>query len=604
MCSRRKTLVLAAVFCVALCGRVWAGERHALFGDLHLHTGWSFDAYVNGTRTTPDHAYRYAKGEPIGHRVLGEVRIDVPLDFVAVTDHAEYYGVFRKLDDPASPVSKHPAAARLTSDDLALADMALVRLVFKAAYVGRGQLQPDPILYNEELMEQSWRFTIDSADTHYAPGEFTTFVGFEWTSTPTVNESIHRCLLFADTDTVPRLPYSSIDSNRPEDLWDWMEAQRARGARLLAIPHNINMSGGRLFALKDGGEWRIDAGQARRRVQLEPLVEITQIKGQSMVHPGLAPEDPFAGHEVFEFFYGPWGAGETKPLSYVRNVLGLGLQAQRSLGANPYCFGVVGGTDSHWSFSPVREKHYSRGGYIGTAEAQAMSGTGVKKRLLAGSGGLTGVWAEANTREAIFGALERKETFATSGTRIKVRFFGGWTYEPGLAETPDFAQRAYEEGVPMGRVLPERPAGAGAPAWLAWAQKDPNDGNLDRIQVVKGWLNEAGRFKQRVYDVAWAGGRTLDKETGLVPPVGNTVDAGTASYTNDIGAEKLCTVWRDPDFEAGQPAFYYLRVLQIPTPRWTTYDAVRAGVPPPEGVPVSIQERAWSSPIWYVPTPN
>jgi len=576
-------------------------ERRVYFGDLHVHTSLSFDAFAEGTRTTPEDAYRYARGEAIEHRSGRTLKIGVPLDFMAVTDHAEYYGIFPQALDPESPIAKHPKASVIAGDDHDAAVAALTQLAIESASKGEnGQMAPDPILHNERIMRATWDRTVGYADKHYEPGTFTTFAGFEWSSTPTMTSSLHRNVIFRDTASLPDRPYSSIDSNRPEDLWAWMEARRSEGMTLLAIPHNANMSGGHMFALHDSYGDPIDRAYAEIRARNEPIVEVVQIKGQSMIHPVFAPDEAFAETGVFNFTYGPWPARDPGPGSYVRPALGRGLMLHDRLGVNPYQFGIVGSTDSHNSNSPVEEDAYSDPDDVQAVVDGKLTGIRAMKTVQRSSGGLAAVWADSNTREGIYDALVRKEAYATTGPRIRLRFFGGWDLDAASLTDDAAVARAYAAGVPMGQMLPQR-GDASAPAFLVHASREPDGANLDRIQIVKGWIDAGGETHERVYDVVWSGDRARDAETGSVPAVGNTVDVGTARYANTIGAETLWGRWSDPDFDAAQRAFYYVRVLQIPTPRWTTYDAVRLGVNPPDGVPASIQERAWSSAIWYGP---
>jgi hypothetical protein len=447
-----------------------------------------------------------------------------------------------------------------------------------------------------------WQQVIRTADKYYRPGKFTTFVAYEWTSTPD-NRNMHRNIIFKDSRKVPEVPFSALDSDHPEDLWNWMDTQRQAGNELLAISHNANLSDGVMFPLEVDSKGRpIDAAWAQQRVNNEPLTEIHQLKGTSETHPVLSPNDEFADYEILNYLLG--GPERTPKIhgSYIREAWQNGVAMQNSRGYNPYKMGVVGASDSHNTASGYSQSDYFGGhGLLDATPEMRLSGkkeAGLNTALLS-TAGLGGVWAEENTREAIFAAMQRKETFGTSGVRMKVRLFGGWDFRPEVLDQKDWVKAGYANGVPMGGDLPKK-AGQ-APTFIVWAVKDPDDANLDRIQVIKGWT-KSGQIFEKVYDVAWSGSRKRNPVTGKLPPVGNTVDVKNATYTNSIGAVELKTVWRDPDFDPSLHAFYYVRVLQIPTARWTTYDAKKLGVPPPNFAPTTVQERAWTSPIWYSPT--
>ena len=447
-----------------------------------------------------------------------------------------------------------------------------------------------------------WKQVVAIADKYYQPGKFTTFAAYEWSSTPD-NRNMHRNIIFKDSGKVPEVPFTAIDSDHPEDLWNWMETQRKAGVEVLAISHNANLSDGIMFPLEVDSKGRpIDAAWARQRVNNEPLTEIHQLKGTSETHPLLSPTDEFADYEILTYLLG--GVERTPKLhgSYIREAWQNGLAMEESRGANPYKMGVVGAGDSHNTASGYSQANYSGGhGALDATPEARLSGkkeTGLVVGQLS-TAGLGGVWAEENTREAIFTAMQRKETFGTSGVRIKVRLFGGWDFSPEVLDQKDWVKTGYAKGVPMGGDLPGRPGNA--PTFIVWAVKDPDDANLDRIQIVKGWT-KSGQIFEKIYDVAWSGNRKPDPATGKVPAVGNTVDIKNATYTNSIGAVELKKVWSDPEFDPSLHAFYYARVLQIPTPRWTTYDAKKLGVPPPSFAPATVQERAWTSPIWYSPS--
>lgn len=575
--------------------------RNAYFGDLHLHTSYSFDAYIMfGSRVTPEQALRFAKGETVPF-LDKKVKRAEPLDFMAVTDHSENIGSFRDLDDPDSAFSKSEIGQRIRNGGTDVF-MDVVK------YMLAGKSFPGVDL--KAASQSAWQREIDAANGQYEPGKFTTFIGYEWSAMPDGKYNLHRNVIFGG-DKAP-FPFSSLDSKRPEDLWTWLEAQRRQGYPVLAISHNANASGGLMFGPNDSDGRPISEAYALRRVLNEPLNEISQGKGQSETHPALSPNDEFAGFEIFDKLLLGNLHSEVHG-SYAREALGNGLEIQRKVGANPYKTGFAGGSDFHNGLSTSRETDYS--GKVGGIDPattvptvqeiqDAFDGKGFDGEkfdtVRFGSGNLTGVWAEANTRESIFKAFQRKETFATSGPRIKVRFFGGWELAPGLAQAADWARQAYANGTPMGGDLRAKPAAARAPSFAVWAIKDPNGANLDRAQVVKVWLKKDGSYAERVFDVALSNGRKVDAK-GRAAPVGSTVDVKKATYANTIGASEFRTVWQDPEFDAAAAAVYYLRVIEIPTPRWSTILSVKRGLPLPKDVEPTLQERAWSSPIWYTP---
>jgi hypothetical protein len=413
---------------------------------------------------------------------------------------------------------------------------------------------------------------------------------------------MHRNVFFRD-DTGPEVPYSSIDSVDPEDLWTYLEIQRNMGHETFAIPHNGNVSNGLMYAPTNYRGDPIDERYAKRRALNEPATEIIQTKGSSDTHPSLSPNDEFADFEQFPNLIGSSTPSKVK-YGYIRQALTDGLVHEDKLGTNPFKFGIVAGADVHSGYSGNEEFnwHGAHGKADDTPKARLdpKPNASGESASIVGSAGATAVWAEQNTRAAIFDAMRRKETYGTSGPLIRLRFFGGWDYADALVSDPKFVEKAYAGGVPMGGDLASKPKLANAPTFAIWALKDPESGNLDRVQVIKGWV-ERGKPRERIYDVALSDGRKVDPKSGKVSPVGNTVDITKATYTNDIGDTQFAVVWQDPDFDASQRAVYYVRVLEIPTPRWTTYDAVKLGVDPPKSVPATIQERAWSSPIWYTP---
>jgi hypothetical protein len=574
-------------------------DRNAYFGDVHVHTSLSFDAFTNGTRTTPKDAYDWAQGQTITSSGKGEpMRIRTPLDFYMVADHAEMLGVFKQMADPDSPMSKLPIAKEVLSPDANVAMQAFAGIL-RDLSTG----QADPAFSDPKVSATSWGEMIKAADAAYKPGRFTTFAGFEWTSNPD-KRNLHRVVVFRDTVKLPGLPLSALTNDDPETLWKWMEAQRSAGSTLLAIPHNGNASDGRMFELKRFNGQPLDAAYNRTRAKNEPLYEISQIKGTSETHPDLSPNDEFAGFEQWDYTLSADYERPTKRRgSFARQALLDGMSQAAAGKGNPFKYGFIGDTDTHNAAASNEEFNYT-GKFafenipkVGLYGLPGMPAGQVKQLQEFSSAGLAGVWAEKNTRGAIFDAMQRKETWGTSGTMIKVRFFGGWDFAPGDVNGPGFVKAGYARGVPMGGDL----KGKGqAPTFMVMAQKDPKSGNLDRVQIVKGWLDASGKQHEQVYDVVWSGARKPGAN-GKVPAVGNTVDPKTATYTNSIGAPMLATVWKDPAFDPNQRAFYYARVLEIPTPRWSTRHAVELGLPIPAGLPVSLQERAWTSPIWYTP---
>ena len=582
-------------------------QRDVFFGETHVHTSWSFDAFIFGTTLAgPEEAYQYAMGKPIKHPGGYVVQLKRPLDFEAVTDHAEYMGTVSLANDPQSELSKLPIADKLRVRSRE--DIQRIYMFLATSLIG----EPIKELSGPEIAGSVWKRVLENADKYYQPGKFTTFAAYEWSSTPD-NRNLHRNIIFKDTKKVPAMPFSSIDSEHPEDLWNWMDGQRRAGNEVLAISHNANLSDGVMFPLEVDSKGRpIDAAWAQSRANNEPLTEIQQLKGASETHPKLSPNDEFAGHEILEYLLGEVDRAPKLHGSYVREAYQNGLAMQDTRGYNPYKFGVVGASDTHSTAASYNQSRYFGGHGLLDATPQArLSGektSGMTMDKLAVSG-LGGVWAEENTRDAIFAAMQRKETFATSGVRIKVRFFGGWEYAPDVLQGKDWVKTGYANGVPMGGELPA--AKAKAPTFIVWAVKDPDDANLDRIQIVKGWTR-SGQIFEKIYNVAWSNRRGTNaarvpdervrRGESELPPVGNTVDIRNATYSNTIGAVELKAVWTDSDFDPSQNAFYYARVLQIPTPRWTTYDAKKLGVLPPNNIPATVQDRAWTSPIWYSPS--
>lgn len=576
-------------------------EREAFFGETHIHTSWSLDAFVLSSvaKNGPEEAYRYARGETIQHPSGYEIRISKPLDWIGVTDHAEYVGAFTLANDPESILrKKHPVVANMLKIGAGINPMVAYMLLAKS--ITRNS--PIEALQDPEVAGTVWKRMVDIADKFYQPGKFTTFAAYEWTSTPN-SKNMHRNIFFKDTQKVPAVPFSSIDSSDPVDLWNWMETQRKEGNEALAISHNGNLSDGLMYPREVDLNGRpIDASWAEQRMRNEPLSEIKQGKGQSETTPFLSPNDEFANYEVMVWLL-LGQTGEPKQYgSYIRNAYRDGVAMQTTGGFNPYQFGLVSGSDSHNAAAAYRQNNFF--GMHGVNDATPEQRLSSEKHMnmdnrTVSPAGLTAIWAEANNRESLFEGMKRKETYATSGVRIRLRFFGGWRFDDRMLMDRAWVKAAYEGGVPMGGNL--LPSKSEAPTFIIHAMKDPDSAHLDRIQIVKGWSKNGQSF-ERIYDVAWSGNRKPDPDTGRVPAVGNTVDIAEGTYRNTIGAPLLETVWTDPDFDPSLDAFYYARVLEIPTPRWNLIQARQLDQFPPEGVPLTVQERAWSSPIWYTPT--
>jgi hypothetical protein len=568
--------------------------RNLFWGDLHIHTSLSTDAFTMGVRTLPDDAYYFTRGGTIEHGAGYPIRASRPLDFAAVTDHSEYIGVLRASDIDL-PLKQRSLRERLLNDGPLSLAIAFIRA---SAQISGGDLRVD-VEGPEEIMIDSWREIIAAAERHYDPGTFTTFVAYEWTSMPG-EQNLHRNVVYRGTLT-PVRPFSSLDSANPEDLWDALDAQREQGMDAISIPHNSNASNGLMYDRVSFSGAALDADYASQRLRNEPISEILQIKGTSDTHPSLSPEDEFADFEIMNAMLSTSGAASEPRGSYARDALRTGLELSHSDGFNPYLFGVIGSSDSHNASSSVEEdNHHGKlpmmDGTAGLRLGKSMLlPESYQRQRRWGSAGLAAVWAQENTRDSLFDAMRRRETYATSGPRILLRFFAGWDYEEAMMDSPDLLAAAYQGGVPMGGSLgPAAPGGA--PRFALWAARDPQGANLDRLQVIKGWVDALGVSHEKIYDVAASGGRTPGPD-GRLAPVGNTVDVDTASYSNSIGAEQLAVLWRDPDFDPDVEAFYYARAIEIPTPRWSTYDALKLGVEPPQ--PTTIRERAISSAIWY-----
>lgn len=580
--------------------------REVLWGDTHVHSNLSLDANISGNRgLTPTDAYRFASGKMITANNGMKARLRRPLDFLLVSDHAEYIGVMAGLNSK-DPLLLENATARRWEAALSVGDYSPMTEFAQSLMDG------ESVLEHEEYERRIWHSTIEAAEAANQPGTFTALIGYEWTSMPGGN-NLHRVVVFRDgADRTSRiLPFSAFDSDEPADLWAFMDRyEQETGGRVFAIPHNSNLSGGLMFPGAD--DPRMTREYARQRSWREPLVEATQVKGDSEAHPFLSPDDEFADYESWDRSNVSMAVphqDEWFKHEYVRSALKLGLAIEAETDANPYRFGLIGSTDSHTALATADENDYW-GKFVSAHPAPGRWQTPivpsdtlpyVAYEWEMAASGYAAVWATENTREAIFDAMQRRETYATTGPRMTVRFFGGWTFGDADADAPDLAALGYREGVPMGGALSgsNRPEDA-APAFLVQVFRDPDGANLDRLQIIKGWLEADGSLSEKIYDVAASDGRLAD-ERGRVEALESTVNLAEATYSNSIGAAALSTVWRDPDFDPDERAFYYLRVLEIPTPRWPTYDSVRFDEPLPEQIQRVTQERAYTSAIWYDP---
>jgi len=621
----------------ALCGSPMANEPTQLYwGDMHLHTSYSFDAFLSQNYSaTPDTAYRWAKGQPVVHPYThAKVRIETPLDFLVVSDHAEALGVMRAVvnetDQLDTELPIHQAVLRwLAKQQIRykvsanegmdifnelLPAKALNPEAIKDPVQDPANIAHEPVLGDlSKTRASAWHEIVDAAERHYTPGSFTSFIGWEWSSTPT-GANLHRVVVSPNGAMQAKqyLPFGSDQSQYPEDLWNWLdETSKRTGSEFIAIPHNSNVSKGYMFAETTLRGEPIDIKYARTRMRWEPLVEMTQIKGDSETHSRLSPQDPFADFENYPFYL------QADPEAYrvakgdfVRSGLRTGLEIEEKIGVNPYKFGLIGSTDSHTGISTAEEDNFwgkfAHDSTPGSKRAKAVIGGTKATGWNMSASGLAAVWAEENTRESLFSAFKRREVYATTGPRISVRVFAGWDFPKHAIDAENIAELGYSYGVPMGGNL-TRPQATDQPVQLLIrAVKDPKGANLDRIQVVKSWLDERGQSSEQIFNVAWSGERSLNSQ-GQLPSVGDTVDRETGLYTNTLGSVELSTLWQDPEFNAGQRAFYYVRVLQIPTPRHSLYDAVATReinsgeIKIPSEGPAVIQERAYTSPIWYSP---
>jgi len=581
--------------------------RNAYFGDLHVHTQLSFDAYLFGTRRTPDDAYEFAKGAAIEHVSGFSMQMKKPLDFLGVADHAFLLGMMSTVADPDSAYGEHEIAEAVRGATDAAGSGAAFGAVlgYLRRIAGEGK---EIDLDDRDVMRSAWQEIVEAAERHNDPGNFTAFIGYEYTSSGPESQNLHRNVMFRGSEH-PNLPFSRFDSLNPEDLWVWMDNQRAQGMDVLAIPHNSNGSDGWMFQTTNWAGEPIDAAYAELRMRNEPLVENTQVKGTSDTHPMLSPNDEWADFEIMPFRIASQLSSQA-PGSYTRDAYLRGLLMEEADGINPYKFGVIGSSDTHNAAGSFEEDNYwSKTGLLdidpfrrGSVPLPTSSPDEPEYADPAsqywGASGLAGVWAESNTRASIFDAFRRKETFSTSGPHIKVRFFAGYEIDESLLSADNNIELAYAAGVPMGSDLSRETEGA--PHFFLWAARDADSVALQRLQIIKGWI-EDGEPMEAVIDVACSDGGEVDSETQRCPDNGAGVDLNTCATTSGSGAGELMTVWEDPNFDPELRAFYYLRVLENPKCRWSTWDAIRAGVAPRPDMHTTIQDRAWSSPIWYRP---
>ncbi|MCG3193319.1 MAG: hypothetical protein DIJKHBIC_02569 [Thermoanaerobaculia bacterium] len=584
------------------------------FGDTHLHTSFSMDAGAAGARLGPGDAYRFARGEEITASSNQPVKLSRPLDFLVVADHSDGFGFFPLLMS-GDPTLLSTEKGRLWYEQIkggkgAEAAFDIIQ-AFSANKMPKGFPVPGAPAYRS-----AWQEVIKAAETYNDPGRFTTFIGFEWTVN-TGGNNLHRNIIFRGNGTqAARVePYTTIPplgSDNPVDLWKWMAvAEEKTGSDILAIAHNGNLSNGTMFPVVEAFGKKIDKEYVETRAKWERLYEVTQMKGDGETHPLLSPTDEFADFEIWDKANLAVTQAKKKEMlefEYARAALKNGLSLEAKLGTNPYKFGMIGSTDAHTGLPAVEEENFFGKVTVSEPNPERLTanfmtnpkiGVTIKDWEVSASG-YAAVWAKENTRESIFDAMQRRETYATTGSRMIVRLFGGFDFEPKDAHDRLIARVGYSKGVPMGGDLEKAPKGK-VPSFLVGALKDPIGANLDRIQIIKGWMDAKGELHEKVYDVAWSDGRKPDPKTGKLPSVGNTVDVANATWTNSIGAPELITVWKDPSFDPAQRAFYYARVIEIPTPRWTAYDAQRFGTKALPGTRMTITERAYTSPIWYTP---
>jgi hypothetical protein len=605
-----------------------ATATQVYFGDTHLHTSYSFDAFLNNNHSAdPDTAYRWAKGQPVIHPYnRARVQIQTPLDFLVVSDHAEMLGVMKAVRNDSDLFAdlglwaslKRWYAMRLMNDAIDTdTGLEFFGRFLPVSVQAEGHVDPvldpsnnigDVAIFGDTTAvgTAAWNDIVASAERHNDPGTFTSLIGWEWSSIPT-GANLHRIVISPDgaEKSNQYLPFGSNRSQYPEDLWTWLgETQKRTGARFIAIPHNSNISKGYMFDTTTLRGEEITADYAIRRIAWEPIAEITQIKGDSETRSNLSPEDEFADFENYEHYIqnGPVNYVGSAA-DYIRPALKRGLAIEQKVGVNPYKFGLIGSTDAHSGLSSSEENNFwGKMATDSTPETKARPGMKVEDRdgWNMSASGVAAVWAAENTREAIYAAFKRKEVYATTGPRMRVQMFAGWSFPDGAVEADDFAAIGYSNGVPMGSDLAATGRSDQAPSFLLRAVKDPLEANLDRAQIVKGWVDASGVEHEQIYNVAWSGERQLGAD-GRLPAVGNTVDLNSGRYSNSIGQAEFALKWTDPDFDPQHSAFYYARILQIPTPRNALFDAVALGLDKPPKGPSTIQERAYTSPIWYQP---
>ena len=592
----------------------FAGRNYpdqVLFGDMHFHTDLSFDAGLIGTRLGVDEGFRFARGEEVLSNTGQPVQLVRGLDYLVITDHAEFMGLASMIRE-SNPLLLSSEWGRWIHERFNAGPEGRMEAFLDVAM--RGISGENPI-DSDEGVRSIWREFVEKAEDYNEPGHFTAMTGFEWSSTPKGN-NLHRVTIFRDgaEKTSSIVPFGMFDSPDPEDLWDFMAAYEDKhGGQVLAIPHNGNVSNGLMFNEKRFDGKRMSRAYATKRARWEPVIEVSQIKGDGESHPLLSPDDEFANFELWDVTNIMGSAPKQDWMlqyEYGRSALKLGLQLNKKLGANPYKFGMTASSDTHTALATTREDNYF-GKYRATEPSANRHNTPVVPSddpdlqiftSQESASGLTAVWARHNPRGEIFDAIKRKEVYATTGTRLRVRVFAGWDFEPDDVTSHDFAERGYKGGAPMGGDLWQAPNGK-APRLMVRALRDPDGANLDRVQIIKGWIDKKGDTHERIYDVAVSGHRKIGDDGRAREPVGNTVDIEKATYTNTIGAAILSGFWEDPDFDPSLNAFYYVRVLEIPTPRWTTHDAAFYGIERPSNVPAIVQDRAYTSPIWYSPEP-
>jgi len=592
----------------------YAGRHYPtrpLFGDEHVHTGWSGDAGMSGTTLDPEDAFRFARGEEVISTSGQPAQLSRPLDWMAITDHSDGMGVISLIREGDTDMMADPTLKRwhdMMNEGGESASAAMMELIAAQS----NKKLPPPIM-DPKFAKSAWERTTAIAEKYNDPGRFSAIIGYEWTSNAGGGDNLHRNVIYRDGKDKAdlALPMTTFVSENPEELWKWMDAwEKKTGGRLLAIPHNGNLSNGRMFEMQTFEGKPLSKDWAQQRQRWEPLYEAIQFKGQSEAHPSLSPNDEFTvGYELWD--RGNLNLVPKKPgmiqHEYLREALKNGIKVERDLGANPFKYGMAAGTDTHNALSAAEEDNFFSKFSAGEPRPDRWNEDAMKfgDRVVKGwevtAAGYTAVWALENTREAIWDAMKRRETYATTGTRVWLRFFGGYDFSASDLYARAPAIPGYAKGVPMGGDLPKAPAGK-APTFMVAALKDPYGGNLDRIQIIKGWVDETGMTHEKIFDVAWSQpNKRQAGADGRIPPVGNTVDVEHATWTNTIGEAELGTVWSDPEFDPRMPAFYYARVIEIPTPRWTAYDARYFKVKISPEVPMVTQERAWSSPIWYTP---